>query len=272
MMFKPAGAHPFVETANDRLSTFGLDVDTASYTVARGDLLDGNLPPPKAIRVEEFLNYFSYGDPPPARGDFALRAEGAPSIFTQEPRTYLLRFNVRAREPGTFQTIAEDAKVQVELYPAAVARWRLIGYENGDIVDEKLRDNTVDAGEIGAGHSVTALYEVQLTPQATGTIARLHLRYRVPVTGELQETIHDLRASELVPHWEDASPGFRLASLVVEFAETLRGSSHAGDLHKIERRARRVVEEMKGQPRAADVAEFARLVAVAARLKEAEKK
>ncbi len=236
----PAGAHPFVETATDGLSTLGLDVDTASSTVVRRILVDGQLPPPEAIRVEELLSYFSDDDPPPAQGDFALRAEGAASIFTQEPRTYLLRFNIRARE-----TIAEDAKVQVELHPAAVARWRLIGY--------------------GAGHGVTALYEVQLTPQAAGKIASLHLRYRVPGTDRLQETIHDLRTSELVPDWKDASPGFRLASLVVEFAETLRGTSYAGDLHEIESRARRVVEEMKGQPRAA---EFVRLVETAARLEE----
>ena len=172
---------------------------------------------------------------------------------------------------GTLQTIAEDAKVQVEFFPAAVTRWRLIGYENRDIPDEKFRDNTVDAGEIGAGHSVTALYEVQLTPQAAGKIASLHLRYRVPVTGELRETIHDLRASQLVADWKNASPGFRLASLVVEFAETLRGSSHAGDLHKIQRRAQRVVGEMEGRARSADVAEFARLVEEAARIQEAQK-
>jgi len=454
MTFQLAGSHPFMETGRDRLSTFGLDVDTASYTVARRYLREGHLPPREAIRVEEFLNYFSYGDLPPARGDFALRAEGAASIFTQEPRTYLLRFNLRAREvkaehrkpavltfvvdisgsmdqgnrlglvkqsldlllgqlrkddkvglvvygaearvlleptsdrelirsaierlvpdgatnaeagialgydvagrsfrpgainrillcsdgvanvgatgpepilerirreskrgielttlgfglgnyndvlmerladqgngryaylddldearrvlveelTGTLQTIAEDAKVQVEFSPAAVARWRLIGYENRDIPDEKFRDNTVDAGEIGAGHSVTALYEVQLTPQAAGKIASLHLRYRVPVTGELRETVRDLRASELVADWKNASTGFRLASLVTEFAETLRGSSHAEDHRKILRRAERVVAEMAGKPRGADVAEFARLVADAARIKEAAEK
>ncbi|HKH47722.1 MAG TPA: von Willebrand factor type A domain-containing protein [Thermoanaerobaculia bacterium] len=454
MTFKSAGSHPFVDTTKDRLSTFGLDVDTASYTVARRYLREGHLPPREAIRVEEFLNYFSYGDPPPARGEFALRAEGAASIFTQEPRTYLLRFNLRAQEvkaehrrpailtfvvdisgsmdqgnrlglvkrslsllldqlrkddkvglvvygaearvlleptsdhelirsaierlvpdgatnaaagialgydvagrsfrlgalnrillcsdgvanvgatgpepilerirreskrgielttlgfglgnyndvlmerladqgngryaylddlnearrvlveelTGTLQTIAEDAKVQVEFFPAAVARWRLIGYENRDIPDEKFRDNTVDAGEIGAGHSVTALYEVQLTPQAAGKIASLHLRFRVPITGQVRETVRDLRVSELVPDWKNASPGFRLASLVAEFAETLRGSSHAEDHRKILRRAERVVAEMAAQPRGADVAEFARLVAEAARIKEAAEK
>jgi hypothetical protein len=73
-VFESVEAHSFVETAKDRLSTFGLDVDTASYTVARRYLREGRLPPRVAIRVEEFVNYFSYGDPPPARGDFALKA------------------------------------------------------------------------------------------------------------------------------------------------------------------------------------------------------
>jgi Ca-activated chloride channel family protein len=130
----------------------------------------------------------------------------------------------------------------------------------------------VDAGEIGAGHSVTVLYEVELTPrameQSAGKIASLHLRYRVPVTGELQETVRDLRPADLAADWKDASPGFRLASLVVEFAETLRGSSHAGDLRQILRRAQRVVGELKNHPRATDIAEFTRLVETAVRLRE----
>jgi hypothetical protein len=247
------------DMARDRLSTFGLDVDTTSYTVARGYLLGGQLPPREAIRVEEFVNHFSYGDPPPAQGDFALRAEGAASIFTQEPRTYLLRFNLRAREAGTPQIIAEDARVQVEFSSAAVARWRLIGYESG---------GTPGVGEIGAGRNITAIYEVQLTPQAAGKIAVLHLRYRVPATGKLRESVRNLRASELVPDWKNASAGFRLASLVAEFAETLRGSSQAEDYRKILRLAEPLVDEMSGQPRAADVAEFVRLVETAARLRE----
>lgn len=253
----------------------GLDVDTASYTVARNYLREGRLPPREVIRVEEFVRYFSYGDPPPAQGDFALRAEGAASIFTQEPRTYLLRFNLRARDGKAVKaptdmlpTIAEDAKVQVEFSPAAVARWRLIGSESRNAAGGKFRSNTVDAGEIGAGHSVTALYEVQLTPQATGKLASLHLRYREPVSGELRETVQDLRVAELVPDWKNASPGFRLASLVAEFAENLRGSSAADDLRKILRHAQQVAGEMSGWPRAADVAEFVRLVETAARLRE----
>ena len=71
VFFHNSGVNPFIDTEDDRLSTFGLDVDTGSYNVARRYLTDGNLPPAKAIRVEEFVNAFDYGDPASARGDFA---------------------------------------------------------------------------------------------------------------------------------------------------------------------------------------------------------
>ncbi|MGI9529943.1 MAG: YfbK domain-containing protein [Acidimicrobiia bacterium] len=63
---------------------------------------------------------------------------------------------------GTLQTVAMDGRVQVEFDPSAVHEWRLVGYENRDIDDRDFRSDSVDAGEIGAGHSVTALYEVTL--------------------------------------------------------------------------------------------------------------
>ena len=57
-------------------------------------------------------------------------------------------------------TIAKDVKIQVEFNPRQVARYRLIGYENRVLANEDFNDDTKDAGEIGAGHSVTALYEI----------------------------------------------------------------------------------------------------------------
>jgi len=95
---------------------------------------------------------------------------------------------------GTLRTVAEDAKVQVEFAPDAVERWRLIGYENRRVADEDFRDDAVDAGEVGAGHQVTALFEVKLTARALGvletgrsrrdvTLANVRLRYRAPGQG-----------------------------------------------------------------------------------------
>jgi hypothetical protein len=71
---------------------------------------------------------------------------------------------------SNLQTIAMDAKVQVDFNPEVVMRYRLVGFENRAIADEDFRDNKVDAGEIGAGHSVTALYEVKLYSEAYGRI------------------------------------------------------------------------------------------------------
>ena len=65
---------------------------------------------------------------------------------------------------STLQVIARDAKIQVDFNPAIVSRYRLIGYENRDVADEDFRNDEVDAGEIGVGHSVTALYEVKFHP------------------------------------------------------------------------------------------------------------
>jgi len=275
VFFESAGVNPFIDSEDDRLSTFGLDVDTGSYTVARRYLRDGHLPPSDAVRAEEFVNFFSYGDEPPARGDFALHAEGAPTPFAAGPQYRLLRFNVRGREVTAenrqpLQTIAKDAKVQVDFNPAAVSRWRLIGYENRDIADQKFRDDTVDAGEIGAGHSVTALYEVKLKPEAAGKIATLHLRFRAADTGEIRETVRDLRVSELAPSWEAASPGFHLAALVGELAEVLRGSYWAKDvnLDDLVSRARHTASEMVDSKRAVDVLDFVRMVEATARLKK----
>ncbi|HZG75203.1 MAG TPA: von Willebrand factor type A domain-containing protein, partial [Paenibacillus sp.] len=71
---------------------------------------------------------------------------------------------------GTLQTVAKDAKIQVEFDPKHVDRYRLLGYENRDIRDEDFRDDETDAGEVGAGHTVTALYEVKLTsPESRGS-------------------------------------------------------------------------------------------------------
>lgn len=96
--FESAGVNPFIDTDDDALSTFGLDVDTASYTVVRSYLENGHLPPKEAVRVEEFLNFFDYGDRPPKRGDFALSAEGGPSPFGEGPLYRLLRFSIVGRE------------------------------------------------------------------------------------------------------------------------------------------------------------------------------
>src|SRR5207237_137528 len=88
--------NPTFDTTKETTSTFGLDVDTASYTIVRRYLKDGMLPPAEAVRVEEFLNYFRYADPKPPKGAFQVRLEAAPSPFDTE--RHLLRIAVQAKE------------------------------------------------------------------------------------------------------------------------------------------------------------------------------
>ena len=84
MFFEDYGVNPSIDTEDDHLSTFALDVDTGSYTIMRNYLSEGNLPPSDSVRVEEYVNYFDQGYPsPPAHQAFGINIDGAPSPFTE---------------------------------------------------------------------------------------------------------------------------------------------------------------------------------------------
>ena len=87
----------------------------------------------------------------------------------------------RSELTGTLVTIAKDVKVQLEFNPSQVASYRQIGYENRALENQDFTDDTKDAGELGAGHSVTALYELVPAAGATrGEVASVRLRYKEP--------------------------------------------------------------------------------------------
>ncbi len=92
--FQDYGVNPRVDAGRDNLSTFALDVDTASYSLARQYVSGGSLPPMDAVRTEEFINAFDQGYLPPRNAAFAIFADGGPSPFTA-PGSYLLRFGVQ---------------------------------------------------------------------------------------------------------------------------------------------------------------------------------
>ena len=126
---------------------------------------------------------------------------------------------------GTLQVIARDAKVQVDFNPRVVSRFRLLGYENRRLDHEDFRDDDADGGEIGSGHSVTALYEIKLHEGASGaTSNRLYTARgsRTPMRSRKSAWISSL--AELAAAFEDASPEFQLAAAIAEFAEILRGT------------------------------------------------
>ena len=409
VFFQAHGTNPFIDTEDDPFSTFGMDVDTASYAVTRRYLRDGFLPPPEAVRVEEFVNAFDYDYTPPTDDTFAIHLEGAPSKFGEGKRLQLLRIGIQGqvipdtdrkdakltfvidvsgsmsletrlelvkkalrllvdqlrdgdeigiviygttarvllphtrnvnREhilaainslrpegvtnaeaglrlgyqlalqnfgpdhinrvilcsdgvanvgitgaegilteiekyvehgiylttvgfgmgnyndilmeqlanngngsyayvdtldearrifvenlTGTLQVIAKDAKVQVEFNPETVSRFRLLGYENRRLDHEDFRDDDVDAGEIGSGHSVTALYEIKLHSEGVvGKLATVFIRHEDPDTANVTEVSREIFAIEIKDTFEEASTSYQLAASVAEFAEILRGS------------------------------------------------
>jgi Ca-activated chloride channel family protein len=130
---------------------------------------------------------------------------------------------------GTLQVIAKDAKIQVDFNPVVVDSYRLLGYENRDVADADFRNDRVDAGEVGAGHSVTALYEVVPTGQGRGTALTVRVRYAAPQGGEIHEIEQVFATSEFGTQFEAAAPSLQLAVAVAGFAEQLRGSAYAED-------------------------------------------
>jgi Ca-activated chloride channel homolog len=415
MTFDNAGTNPFFDTEDDNLSTFAMDVDTASYTVARNYLIGRDiLPPADAIRPEEFVNYFDAGYDSPAGDDaFAIYLDAAPAPYGYDNH-YLMRVGIQGRyiapedrdpvmltfvidisgsmdmenrlglvketlallvdelreddrvaivvysddsravlEPtpasekeaimdainalrpegstnaaegirlgyqvaqdnlregennrvivlsdgvanvgitgpdgilelvaegidngitlstigfgmgnyndvlmeqiandgngnyyyvdnlrqarrvfvhnltSTLQVIGFDAKIQVEFNPVVTDRYRLIGYENRAIADEDFRNDEVDAGEIGAGHSVTALYELALeSDDADGVIATAYIRYQDADTEEVVEISRDITTADVLASMDEAPASFKLHAAVAEFAELLRESVWAED-------------------------------------------
>jgi Ca-activated chloride channel family protein len=145
---------------------------------------------------------------------------------------------------GTLQTIALDAKVQVEFDPEVVVRYRLVGFENRAVADDEFRDNSVDAGEVGAGHTVTALYEVKLNRNAYGKIATVYLRWEDPDTHQVTELSQDFGVSQMASDFREADPYFQRAVVVAEYAEILKDSYWAedGSLLEVYREAERIAE------------------------------
>ncbi|NIP28537.1 MAG: DUF3520 domain-containing protein [Phycisphaerae bacterium] len=450
MFFKNYGVNPFVDTEDDHLSTFATDVDTGSYTVVRRYLHDGHLPPEKAVRVEEFVNYFNYHYAAPQEDDFAVYAEAAPWSFgTGRKNSYLLRLGLKGKQvseeyrkpailtfvidvsgsmrrenrlglvkrslrmlverlreedrigiavygsrgrkvmdhrglyekgevlgvieslqaqgstyaeegirigyemaedaykrgyinrvilcsdgvanvgrtgaddilevirkkaekgitlsaigfgmgnyndvllerlgdkgnghyvyidtiaearrvfednlTGTLQVIGRDVKVQVDFNPEVVRSYRLIGYENRDVPDEKFRDDKYDGGEIGAGHSVTALYELKLWPDREGTVATTYVRYKHADTSAVTEFKSPVAVEDFNRSLDSSSSEFKLAATVAEFAEILRKSYWAkgATLDRVLERAQQLSREFEGD---GDVIELVDLISKAERL------
>jgi Ca-activated chloride channel homolog len=150
---------------------------------------------------------------------------------------------------GTLFTIAKDVKIQVEFNPAKIKAYRLLGYENRLLDKEDFADDTKDAGELGAGHSVTALYEVipygseedipavddlkyqetKISPEAfkSPEAVTIRLRYKKP-NGQKSLLIESALNNDVVPE-QKTSNMFKFSAAAAEFAMLLRDSEHKGD-------------------------------------------
>jgi Ca-activated chloride channel homolog len=151
---------------------------------------------------------------------------------------------------GTIFTVAKDVKLQIEFNPAQVKAYRLIGYENRRLNNEDFNDDKKDAGEMGSGHTVTAIYEIipqnidsdylktldslkyqktELKPiaNATNEMATLKIRYKQPDADNSQKMEHII--STAAQPFEQSSENFRFAMAVAEFGLLLRQSEYKGD-------------------------------------------
>ena len=133
---------------------------------------------------------------------------------------------------STIHTIAKDVKIQVEFNPEVVYAYRLIGYENRDIADVDFRNDAVDAGEIGRGHEVTALYDVVLLDEVPGgELATVRVRAKKPgPESPAKEWTTTLSERDVRAELADTSDSFRLAVAAASFAEKLRRSPYAEEL------------------------------------------
>ena len=149
---------------------------------------------------------------------------------------------------GTIYTIAKDVKIQVEFNPAKVSGYRLIGYENRLLADRDFNDDTKDAGEIGAGHTVTAIYEIIPAGQKVENpgvdelkyskversdtnfsteLMTIKLRYKEPNADESK--LLSIGVLDRNYSIENASENVRFASAVAEFGLVLRDSRYKGN-------------------------------------------
>jgi Ca-activated chloride channel family protein len=192
---------------------------------------------------------------------------------------------------ATLLTIAKDVKIQIEFNPAIVSEYRLIGYENRVLNEEDFNNDRVDAGDIGAGHRVTALYELSLTgdhfqrlaprrygalepeksrrgrSQHSAELGHLRIRYKDPDQSRSKLIESPILTSSILPSADQATDAFRFASAVAGFGQKLRGGQYTENwsFSDISAQARRA----RGEDPYGYRGEFLQLVALAESLSPA---
>jgi len=242
---------PWKSVQRDPLSTFPINIDTASYGNLRRMIREGRPIPPDAVRIEECINAFNYhyagpqGDDPFAVGAtvahcpwapahqlvrVAIKGRGGREVFSQDPT-------------GELVASAKDVKIQVEFNPAKVGGYRLIGYAYRMLRNEDFNNGQVDAGDIGAGHTATAFYELTpprmspvtddlkyqttpVKPAASDEWLTVKLRYKHPA-GEDSRTIEFALAGEAAA-LAQTDADFQFATAAALFGMKLRAMDEVG--------------------------------------------
>ncbi|MDP3845400.1 MAG: VWA domain-containing protein [Pseudomonas sp.] len=179
---------------------------------------------------------------------------------------------------STLATVASDVKIQIEFNPAQVSEYRLLGYENRALKREDFSNDKIDAGEIGAGHTVTALYEIVpvgakgwleplhfeqgARPQAkAGELAWLRLRYKAPQQQHSKLLEVPIKAATGPDSIAQASEDLRFAAAVAAFAQQLTGGQYTGTFSLAD--SAKLARGAKGEDRFGLRAEFVQLVELA---------
>jgi hypothetical protein len=237
-------------------------VNPSSYALVRRFINEGVLPPRDSVRIEEMINYFPYDYPEPSRDQLlSLDVEVASCPWAESHR--LVRIGLKGRKTASSEAdtgeapsrpvkIANDVKIQVEFNPAQVASYHLIGYEQQMSGREDLNRDEIDGGEIDAGHTVTAFYEVvpagananlaavvpPVDPRKNGSYAihsakesnemlTVKLRYKKP-NDDKSELIERALVDD-GKQFASASPDFKFAAAVAEFGMLLHESEFKGN-------------------------------------------
>ncbi|MEL5957487.1 von Willebrand factor type A domain-containing protein [Streptomyces sp. CLV115] len=131
--------------------------------------------------------------------------------------------------PAHLELTARDAKAQVAFDPKTVKQFKLIGYEDRKVADEDFRDDRVDGGEVGPGHTVTALYAVRLRAGASGHVATATVRWLDPKTRAPHEEKGTVATGAIDgPLWGGDSKRLQVTAIAAWFAESLRGEQLPG--------------------------------------------
>ncbi|MEU1215877.1 von Willebrand factor type A domain-containing protein [Streptomyces sp. NPDC005790] len=145
--------------------------------------------------------------------------------------------------PAHVELRARDAKAQVAFDRETVKQFRLIGYENRKVADDDFRDDSVDGGEVGPGHTVTALYAVRLREGASGRVATATVRWLDPRTRTAHEETGSVETGAIDGKlWDGAAPRLQVTAVAAYFADTLRGGDLPGtpSLGQLASRARKL--------------------------------